>query len=298
MRIVNIDSIRSGAKLARTIFSPDGRVLLAEGTELTEVYLERLRQQGVSQVYLDDDLSSVIGTKGVVRGQIRKEAVTIVKKTIKNLHFAAAPDMDEVKLIVNEILDELLENEYILYNLSDIKSVDDYTFEHSLNVCILSLITGAGLGFDRSSLSKLGTGALMHDIGKLFIPKEILKKPFRLTDEEFEEIKKHTVLGFEMLKNDQIDIIAAYIALGHHERYDGSGYPYQLKSEDIQLFSRIVAVADVYDALSSDRIYRKKLMPNEVYKYIATRGASLFDSRVIESFIRYIGVYPMGQECG
>lgn len=295
---VNIDSVKSGATLSSTIFRRDGSVLLMKGTELTEVHLNLLRQHGISQVYLQDDILSETETEGAVGKQVRNEAVNLVRRTMKNFCFSAAPDSDEVKVVVNEILDGLLKDEYILHNLSDIKSVDDYTFEHSLNVCILSLIMGIGLGFDRDSLAKLGVGALLHDIGKLFIPKEILKKPYKLTEDEFEQIKKHTILGFDMLKkNNRIDIISAYIALGHHERYDGSGYPFQLKGEDIQLYSRIVAVADVYDALTSDRIYRKKLNPNDVHKYFATHGIRLFDSEVVESLIKYADVFLKGLEC-
>ena len=113
---------------------------------------------------------------------------------------------------------------------------------------------------DMAQLRELGLGAMLHDIGKLCIPREILKKPSQLTVEEFEEIKKHTVLGYELLKKSgQLYLVSAYIALGHHERYDGSGYPLRLKNEEIQMYSRIVAVADVYDSLTSDRVYRKKL---------------------------------------
>jgi HD-GYP domain-containing protein (c-di-GMP phosphodiesterase class II) len=125
---------------------------------------------------------------------------------------------------------------------------------------------------------------MLHDIGKLYIPREILKKPSQLTVYEFEEIKRHTILGYDILKkSDRLNMTSAYIALGHHERYDGSGYPLHLKSEGIQIFARIVAVADVYDALTSDRVYRKKLKPHEVYEYITSLGIYHFDPKVVES---------------
>jgi HD-GYP domain-containing protein (c-di-GMP phosphodiesterase class II) len=219
----------------------------------------------------------------------------LIKNMMNNYHFSSSVDVAKVKKMVNKILDELLENEDILYSLSEIKHVDDYTFEHSVNVCILSLITGIGLGFDINNLRDLGTGAILHDIGKLCIPREILKKPSQLTVEEFEEIKKHTYLGYEILKKSgNISLAASYIAFGHHERYDGSGYPLQLKKENIQLYSRIVAIADVYDALTSDRVYRKRLKPHEVYDYITSLGVHHFDPRVVESFVRYVTVYPAG----
>ncbi len=295
MRRVSIDSIQTGVKLARTIFSSDGDVLLAEGVELTKSNARRLKKYGITEIYMQDDISSDIEAKDVIEEQTRIEAVSLVKKTMNNYQFSPLMDVTEVKTVVNKILDELLSNNDILFNLSQIRSVDDYTFEHSVNVCILSLITGIGLGFDQHRLRELGIGAMLHDIGKLCIPREILKKPMQLTVEEFEEIKKHTVLGYELLKKSgQVDLVSAYIAFGHHERYDGSGYPLQLKNENIQICARIVAVADVYDALTSDRVYRKKLKPNEVYEYITTLGIHHFDPRVIESFVKYVSIYPVG----
>lgn len=295
MRRVNIESIQMGLKLARTIFSSDGGVLLAQGVELKESYIERLRNHGINEIYLEDEISVDIEVDDVVEAETRNEAVVLVKKMMSSYHFSPTVDVDEVKIMVNKLLDELLNNGDILYNLSEIKSVDDYTFEHSVNVCILSLITGIGLGFDLQKLRELGVGAMLHDIGKLCIPREILKKPSQLTVEEFEEIKKHTILGYELLKkSDRVDLTSAYIAFGHHERFDGSGYPLQLKNENIQINARIVAVADVYDALTSDRVYRKKLKPNEVYEYITSLGVNHFDPRVIENFVKYVTIYPIG----
>lgn len=295
MRKVNLDSLQIGAKLARTIFNSDGGVLLSKGIELRECYVMKLRQYGINEIYLEDDISAGIEPEDVIKEETRNEAVSLVKKTMTNYQFSPTLDVTEVKLVVNQILDELLNIDDILYNLSEIKSVDDYTFEHSVNVCILSLITGIALGFSIQRLRELGVGAMMHDIGKLCVPREILKKPSQLTVEEFEEIKKHTVLGYEILKkSNQVNLVSSYIAFGHHERFDGSGYPLQLKGDNIQICARIVAIADVYDALTSDRVYRKKLKPNEVYEYITTLGVNHFDPTVIESFVKYVSIYPVG----
>lgn len=295
MHRVKIDSVRIGSKLGRTIFGANGGELLTAGVELRECHLERLKKFGVDSLYLDDEISEGIEVNDVIKDETRNEAIFLVKDMMNNYHFSSSVDVPEVKRMVNKILDELLINDDILYNLSEIKYVDDYTFEHSVNVCILSLITGIGLGFDINNLRDLGTGAILHDIGKLCIPKEILKKPSQLTVEEFEEIKKHTFLGYDILKKSgNISLVSSYIAFGHHERYDGSGYPLQLKKENIQIFARIVAIADVYDALTSDRVYRKKLKPNEVYDYITSLGIYHFDPLVIDSFVRYVTVYPVG----
>ncbi len=295
MRKVNINSVQLGLKLARTIFNSDGGVLLTKGIELKEIYIDKLKRHGVNEIYLEDDISYDVVVEDVVCEQTRNEAITLIKKLMDNYHFSTTLNVESVKEVVNNVIDELLLNNNVLYNLSDIKSVDDYTFEHSVNVCILSLITGIGLGFDLQRLKELGVGAIMHDIGKLCIPQAILKKPTQLTVAEFEEIKKHTIFGYDMMrKSGKVNMASAYIAFGHHERYDGSGYPLQLKNDNIQIFARIVAVADVYDALTSDRVYRKKLKPNEVYEYITSLGVNFFDPRVIDSFVKYVTVYPVG----
>lgn len=295
MRRVSVDSIPVGVRLARTIFSSDGGVLLEKGVELRDSYVQLLKKRGISEVYVEDDISQGIQVNDVIRDETRNEAVVLVKKMMTGYNFSLTEDVEKVKAMVNRIIDELINNKDILYNLTEIKSVDDYTFEHSVNVCILSLITGIGLGMDTERLKELGIGAMLHDIGKLYIPREILKKPSQLTVDEFEEIKKHTVLGFELLKkSDRLTMTSAYIALGHHERYDGSGYPLHLKNESIQIFARIVAIADVYDALTSDRVYRKKLKPSEVYEYITSLGIYHFDPKIVESFVRYVTIYPVG----
>ena len=295
MRRVKVDSVPEGARLARTVFSSDGGVLLMQGVELRDCYLELLRKRGIYEIYLDDDLSEGIEVHDVVNENTRNEAVAVVRDIMAGYSFSDVIDVEHVKTVVNRIVDELLSNDDILYNLTEIKTVDDYTFKHSVSVCILSIITGIGLGFDTAQLRELGLGAILHDIGKLCIPREILKKPSQLTVEEFEEIKKHTILGYELLKKSgQLNRVSSYIALGHHERYDGSGYPYRLKSEEIQIYARIVAVADVYDALTSDRVYRKKLKPHEVYEYITSMGLHHFDPVVVENFVRFVTVYPEG----
>lgn len=203
MRRVSVDSVPVGAKLARTVFSSDGGVLLMQGVELKQGYLDLLKKRGIAEIYLDDDLSEGIEVHDVVNETTRNEAVSLVKKIMTGYCFSDTIDVENVKKVVNKIVDELLASDDILYNLTEIKTVDDYTFEHSVSVCILSLITGIGLGMDMAQLRELGLGAILHDIGKLCIPREILKKPSQLTVEEFEEIKKHTVLGYELLKKER-----------------------------------------------------------------------------------------------
>lgn len=295
MRKVHVDNVISGMKLAKTIFDSEGRILLTSGMEIKLNYLEKVRTSGVTEFYIEDEISQGIQVTDVVCESTRIEAKLLVKKLMDSNAFSSSLNTSQIKEVIIKIIDELLTNKDILVNLSDIKSVDDYTFEHSVNVCILSLIAGIELGYNEVRLQDLGIGAILHDIGKLRIPEEILKKPSQLKVEEFEEIKKHTVYGYEILKKNQnISIISAFIAFGHHERYDGSGYPLQLRGDNIHQCARIVAVTDVYDALTSDRVYRRKLRPHEVVEYITSLGTHHFDKEIVSNFVKHIAIYPMG----
>jgi HD-GYP domain-containing protein (c-di-GMP phosphodiesterase class II) len=295
MRRISLDSCCKGMILGKTIYSEGGRVLLREDIELRESYIERLRLCNISEIYIKDDISEGIVINDVIDERTRVEAKVLVKSIMEDCKKNSRINSDAAKVMVDKIIDELLLNRDVLVNLSDIKTTDDYTFAHSVNVCILSLMAGAKLGLNQLRLKDLGVGALLHDIGKVSIPEEIIKKPGKLTDEEYEIIKQHTVLGHNALKADMdIRISSAHIALAHHERYDGSGYPFGLKGENIHQFARIVAIADVYDALTSDRVYHEKMKAHEAVELLTTVGMNQFDREILQVFIKNIALYSLG----
>lgn len=239
-----------------------------------------------SKTFLKSEIDSV------VYRHTRAEAMYTMKNIIDTFIYKDRNGISRVKEAVANIFDELLDNRDILHCLTDLRFLDDYTFAHSINVCIISIIVGIGLKFNLLRLTELGVGAILHDVGKLKISEYILKKPSKLTVEEFEEVKKHTTYGYEILKNiKNISPASSYIALGHHERCDGSGYPLQLKGLDIHQYARIVAVADVFDALTTDRVYRKKLCRHDAYEYIESLGYNYFDQEIINAFFESIVVY-------
>lgn len=295
MRKVSLKKAKAGMKLARPIISPEGRILLSDGVVLRESFIDRLKDIGVSEVYVEDEVSKDIYVQDVISDQTRIEARALVKKVMEDVAAGDSINFSAVSNTVNKIIDELIYNRNIMINLEDIKTVDSYTFSHSVNVCVLSVITGINLGYNQLRLRELGIGALLHDIGKVMVPQAILNKPEPLTDEEFEEMKKHAVLGHEILKkNNEIGYTSRYVALAHHERYDGSGYPLKLKGEDIHVFARIVAVTDVYDALTSDRPYRERIRRDQAIYYLTSMSGKHFDRQIIDVFLKSIPVYPPG----
>lgn len=193
------------------------------------------------------------------------------------------------------MVEEILANKNAVYSLIKLRDYDNYTFTHSVNVCVLSILTGSLLGYNRMQLENLGLGAMLHDIGKVLIDSRIMNKPAKLSVTEYEVVKKHTIFGYKLLKSKiATSFLPAHIALQHHEREDGSGYPRGLTAKRIHRYAKIVAVADVFDAMTTDRIYQKAVIPQVSLEKIKKDQGIKFDKRITENFMRVIAPYPIG----
>ncbi len=295
MRKLPVDKVKEGMVLARTLYSNDGNILLNAGIILKNSYIAKFRDLGIWEVYIDDEISRDIVLKDVISEETRFEARINIKNAMDSLRYGYSLEVKPIRNSVCKMIDELMDEKDAMVNMQDLKSNDMYTFSHSVNVCVLSLITGISMKYDEEKLRELGMGAMLHDIGKTRIPHEILNKPESLTKEEFELVKKHTSYGYELLKrSDVLSTYASYIALTHHERYDGEGYPLGLRGEEIHEFARIVSVADVFDAITSDRVYKKRINVNEAVEYLIGMGDHQFDYNIVRSFIEHITIYPPG----
>jgi len=295
LRRVRLEKAQTGVVVARAIHTLDGVILLPAGTRLTQEHKEKLRNHGITEIFIDDPYSEGLSIPEL----IKEEEITDVKAQVKQLMTSPSVkvSVDEKKVgqIVETLISKILENDNIVATLGDVRSIDEYTFSHSVNVCVISLVTGIGIGLKDDDLRELGTGALLHDIGKLMVDEAILNKPTTLLSTEYEEVKKHTRYGYDLLRDSgNFSKMVCEIALSHHERLDGSGYPQKLRSSDIQLPARIVAIADVYDALTTDRVYRKKMMPHDVLDYMLSLGGKHFDKNLLDAFVRHIAYYPVG----
>lgn len=297
MRLLSIDHVRPDMQLARNIYSADGKVLLASGISLTDSYIARLHQLGISSLYIKDsfDGPQEVTVDELVKIQTRIDASKLTRDLMNNIRDGKTWNGQQIRQTVNNLMEELIVNRAVLYNLIDIRAMNDYTFAHSLTVCILSLMTGIAAGYNYPRLKDLGTGAILHDIGKALVPETILNKAAKLTPEEFTVVQEHAQLGYNLLsKRDDISSVSAHVAWEHHEKFDGSGYPRGLKGTSIHEFARIVSVADVYDALSTDRVYRKRLLPHEAIEYIRDTGRAAFDPEFGKIFLESIAPFPIG----
>jgi HD-GYP domain-containing protein (c-di-GMP phosphodiesterase class II) len=298
MRYIPTSCLREDMVLAKSLYGDDGVLLLQQGQMLNQKYMSHIVQYGFQGVYIVDKLSEEIEIKTVINDELRNSAAKAVRDIyVQSLTTGISRNMaDNAKAIVHNIVEEIIENRNIIVNMIDLKSYDNYTYYHSVNVGVLSMVLGVALGMNRTSLYKLGLGALLHDIGKVFVDKSIIDKPDSLTPEEYEKVKKHPVLGYKYLTSTSLDLPVSGLigVLQHHERNNGSGYPEGLSGEKISKFSRIISIADVFDAMTSDRPYRPGMMPSEAMEFLMGGGGTLFDLELVSLFTKKVAAFPLG----
>jgi len=284
-------------RVARTLYGRNNEKLLAAGVVLNRKYITSVQRMMFPGLYIDDDLSRDIDIINTISEELRIESMNGIRKIFNEIKSRGDPRQNAsvIKRQVESIIDELLANKNMMVNMIDLKCFDNYTYLHSVNVAVLSIVTGIAMGLSRDTLSRLGVGAILHDIGKVFVSKSIVSKPSVLTPEEFEQMKKHSQMGYEYAKEKLRLPSTSYAGiLDHHEKYNGSGYPAGKAGKGISLFARIISVADIYDALSSERPYRKAMSPSEAMEYVMGGSESIFDPHITKVFVRKIAPYPVG----
>jgi putative nucleotidyltransferase with HDIG domain len=232
----------------------------------------------------------------IISIQTQKAAIQVLKKSFEDIRMGRIIEAKPIKRVVRQIIEDILANYRLaMVRLVEIRSFDDYTFSHSINVSILSAIIGIGQNMERDDLENLVLGALLHDVGKIKISPNILMKQGHLSKEEFKEVKRHTLCGWEILSRDFEDNwVIRDIARHHHERRDGKGYPDRLKGDEISRFAQAVSVADVYDALTTRRPYREAFPPYEAMRIIITLSGSGFAKEFVGTFLSMMSIYPQG----
>jgi HD-GYP domain-containing protein (c-di-GMP phosphodiesterase class II) len=317
MRILPVARVTPGAVLAESVYSSQDGVrtaLLRSGVSLTGEMLSALERSGVFAVYVEDALSEGIIPPTPITEEMRQEtvvALTDVFSTAKDGRTTKVPAGQVVQLegMVQKILGQVQDSGEMASFLGDLGSFDTYTLSHSVNVCVLGLMIGEALlnrdgwrdyrGERRtddiqSRLEELGIGLLLHDIGKVVVPKDVLNKPSRLTDDEMDLMRQHPSAGSALVGGAAISPLARAVILGHHERWDGKGYPSGKVGEETHVNARIAAIADVYDAVSSDRVYRTHRPSHEAFELVIRSAGTAFDPDLVRIFSRVVAPYPVG----
>ncbi|CAH1075785.1 HD-GYP domain-containing protein [Candidatus Nitrotoga sp. 1052] len=227
--------------------------------------------------------------------KIHTQAKKVVISIFSDVRMGNALKLDDVVSLVDEINQSIARNSSALISLSRLKNADNYTYLHSVAVCILMIALGRQLELEHEMLKQAGIAGLLHDIGKVFIPHEVLNKPGKLTDEEFNIVKAHPLKGWGFLKDsNEVNDLVLDVCRHHHERVDGMGYPDKLSGEALTLFARMAAVCDVYDAITSNRCYKKGWEPAESIRKMAEWKNGHFDEVIFHAFVKTVGIYPTG----
>jgi HD-GYP domain-containing protein (c-di-GMP phosphodiesterase class II) len=258
---------------------------------VTGIELEELEQSEEFKGVLEDTKESAKSTYF--------KAISAVNEVMEDIKLGQAVSMKKAKRIVQSMVDILLQEESTLLGLTTLRCHDEYTHNHSVNVCILALSLGQRLGFPKGKLSELGMAALFHDIGKTNIPLEILNKPTDFTEEEWQIMRKHPILGVKTLIKlkglNDLTIRMLTGAFEHHLNYDKSGYPRLATPWYLTLSGRVISISDCYDALTSSRVYNRiPYPPDKALKFMLTKSGKAFDPILLKIFVNSIGIYPIG----
>jgi HD-GYP domain-containing protein (c-di-GMP phosphodiesterase class II) len=227
--------------------------------------------------------------------RICRKAKDAVQSMFSEARMGKALNAADALPLVEEISNSVMRNPGALISLARLKTKDNYTYMHSVAVCALMVALSRQLGQDAQQTREAGMAGLLHDLGKMWIPPEILNKPGRLTDAEFDVVRRHPLEGWQALREAQgVSEVTLDVCLHHHEKMDGSGYPHELLAEQISLFARMGAVCDVYDAITSNRPYKKGWCPAESLRKMTEWCAGHFDEDIFHAFVRSLGIYPIG----
>lgn len=255
--------------------------------ETEALLLEAESQEVGSRVALDEEISTA-----TILCKRAKEAVI---EMFSDARMGKAIQVEKAQELVEQISNSVLRQPHALISLARLKTADEYTYLHSVAVCALMIALARQLNLDENLVQEAGLAGLLHDIGKIGIPLKILNKPGKLTDDEFAVVKSHPEVGAKILiESYQVPPMTLDVCLHHHEKVDGTGYPHGLKGDNISLFAKMGAVCDVYDAITSNRPYKKGWPPADSIRKMAEWSKGHFDEAVFQAFVKTVGIYPTG----
>ena len=296
MRRINISRLKAGMELAKPIYANNGVILLRDGTNLTQNYIEKIKQLDLAYIYIKDEISQDIEIDELVSDNIKQETKRVLKESIAKIkegHFA----VNEIIVSnVETIISEVLADPRVMISVQEIRNKSEYLHMHSINVCIISLFIAKKKGYNNTQLKHLALGALLHDLGKTQIEDvDVIKYREQYSEQELVTYREHVRYGYELIKAiPGSSLLAANVALTHHEMYDGSGFPLGKKHENIHEFSRIVAIANEYDNLLYNNTLTEPMKHYEIIELIVSRAYSWFDPDIVRLFRSSVSPYPIG----
>jgi putative nucleotidyltransferase with HDIG domain len=269
-------------------------VARADGTTDPAAALSKLPHIRVGRLQVEQRVDSAVGDVATFR-RLYDDAVAVAGRLWDSADVEGKPDADAARGMVDSLAQAVAQNRTALLALTALKNYDNYTFTHMVNVSILTMGQARGLGVEGALLREFGLAALMHDIGKVKTPTDILNKPEKLTDNEFEILKRHTVDGAEILrKTPEMPALAPVVAFEHHLRADGTGYPAGVDRPQLNLGTMLCGIADVYDAMRSQRIYQQAFPTDRILAVLQRNDGKQFDQNLVRRFSQLVGIFPAG----
>lgn len=303
--MVEFNKLEEGMVLAKNV-EQNGRILLKKDVPITSQLINKMKNilfLGTVEIYdkrveTKKQNPNLLKEKQYARIQEEFQEISLkLQRTFRQLMNEDGIAMNEIREFSRKIQNELNPSSIVIKNIVLYGSGVDSIYRHSVNVAALSAIIGKWLGYDKARLNSLMYAAILHDFGKTKIDRELLKKEETLTTQEFNTIKTHAQLGYKIVKDiSYLDKSVMYGVLMHHERLDGSGYPLGLKDETIHPFARIIAIADVFDAMNSDRAYKRKRLPFEALQIVKNESLGKLDYEYVKIFLEHIADYYTGEE--
>ena len=297
---LSVKKLKQGMIIAQSIYNNHGASYLVKGQPITNSYINSLQKLGIPTITVtsSDPSFQLPPAEDVIQESTRINAIAKIYDTFGNVVETGHMDVDALQNISERIIFDIIDRKENLVQLTDIRLHDTYTFGHSVNVAVLSAMLGLLCHYTKKELVLLTLGALLHDLGKINIPVAILTKNTGLREDEFNLIKKHPLDGARRIMSMQHSLpspaVLAAIASEHHEHLDGTGYPRGLTAEKIHRYALIVAIADVYDALTSERPYKKAYTPNIAHNIMAHVNKGQFDPDLLRLFFNNVSIYPVG----
>ncbi|MFA7672277.1 MAG: HD-GYP domain-containing protein [Clostridia bacterium] len=284
--------------VGKDVYGKYGEIYLTRNTRLTSKYIQQLETLGYLSILIEDGISEGIEVSETINPRIRVEAINRVKDlytSIKNNNKGILNSWKEIDQLTDNIISDIVINENAVYNIMYMKCHDDFTYTHCVNVALIAAIVGKKSMMSKSILIDLFKSALMHDIGKLFIPSTILNKPGKLSSAEYELVKQHPLKGYDYLvEQGCLSTQARMGVMMHHEYHNGKGYPFGIADTGISKYGKALCICDVYEALTSNRPYRKAWSQSEAFEYIMGNSGSMFDPEITRVFIENITPFNPG----
>lgn len=298
--LLPIEKVNPGMRTAEVVFNKMGNVMLWDGVALDSITIERLKNIGIQEITVhveeprDNEINYDYNSPEFFAAEYEQDA-NITKQMFQDISAGKRLDVEVTDEIVDSVLRKSDSNRNIIDSITRVRNIDEYTYYHSLNVSMLCMIIGKWLRLDEYHVRNLTQAGLLHDIGKTRIPLEILNKPGKLTDEEFEEMKRHSEYGYNIVKNsEEISPEVVKAILTHHEKEDGSGYPMGLTGDKLNLYSKVITVADIFDAMTANRTYKSKDTPFKVFELMQHGSFGILDPIVLNAFLINVTTYYIG----